>query len=49
MIAIENNKLAVARTLVGFGAGIENTDAYGKTPLMYACKIASKEIVEFLI
>ena len=49
MIAIENNKSAVARSLIELGADIENTDVYGKTPLMYACKVASKEIVELLI
>lgn len=49
MIAIENNKSAVARSLIELGADIETTDVFGKTPLMYACKIASKEIVELLI
>ena len=49
MIAIENNKSAVARSLIELGADIENTDIYGKTPLMYACKIGSTEIVELLI
>jgi len=49
MIAIENNKSAVARSLIELGADIEQTDIYGKTALMYACKVASSEIVELLI
>ena len=49
MIAIENNKSLVARSLIELGADIENKDAYGKTPLMYACKVASLEICELLI
>ena len=49
MIAIENNKSAVARNLIELGVNIENKDIYGKTALMYACKIASTEIVELLI
>ena len=49
MIAIENNKSAVARSLIELGADIEVKDIYGKTSLMHACKIASTEIVELLI
>ena len=49
MVAIENSKSAVARSLIELGADIESTDIYGKTALMYACKVACKEIVELLI
>ena len=31
------------------GSKVDKMDIYGKTPLMYACKIASMEIVELLI
>lgn len=44
MIAIENNKSACARSLIELGADIEIKDIYGKTSLMYACKIGSTEI-----
>ena len=49
MIAIENNKSAVARSLIELGADIDITDIYGKSPLMYACKGGSQEIVELLL
>ena len=49
MIAIENNKSAVARSLIELGADIEITDTFGKTPLMYACKGGSEEIVQLLL
>jgi ankyrin repeat protein len=49
MIAIENKKSAVARSLIELGADIEIKDIYGKTSLMYSCKVASTEIVELLI
>jgi ankyrin repeat protein len=38
MVAIENNKTAVARSLIELGADVEMTDLYGKTALMHACK-----------
>jgi ankyrin repeat protein len=38
MVAIENNKTAVARSLIELGADVEITDFYGKTALMHACK-----------
>ena len=49
MIAIENLKSAVARSLIELGADIEIQDIHGRTPLMYACKVGSKEIVELLL
>ena len=49
MVAIENSKSAVARSLIELGADIESTDVYGKTSLMYACKAACKEVVQLLI
>lgn len=38
MVAIENNKTAVARSLIELGADVEITDLFGKTALMHACK-----------
>lgn len=50
MLAIENGKVAAVRSLIeDLGADVESVDIYGKTPLMYACKAASLEIVELLI
>ena len=49
MIAIENNKVVVARSLIELGAKVDLVDIFGKTSLMYACKIASTELVDLLI
>lgn len=49
MVAIENNKFTVARSLIEFGADIESKDVNSRTPLMFACKIGSKEMVELLL
>ena len=31
------------------GADIELTDSYGRTPLMFACQLGSKQMVELLL
>ena len=49
MITIENNKAESAKTLVGLGARVGHLDIFGRTPLMYACKVGSPEIVDMLI
>ena len=49
VVAIENNKTAIVRSLVELGADIENRDSFKRTPLMYACKNGSKDIVEILL
>jgi len=49
IVAIENNKFTVARSLIEFGADVESRDSSQRTPLMFACKIGSKEMVELLI
>jgi ankyrin repeat protein len=48
-LAIENNKFACARSLIELGSDIEQLDSYGRTPLLYACKLGSKQMVELLL
>jgi ankyrin repeat protein len=49
MVAIENKNTVVARSLIELGADIEAKDACQRTPLMFACKMGSKEMVELLL
>ena len=48
-LAIEKNKYACVRSLIELGADIELKDNFGRTPLMFACKLGSKEMVELLL
>ena len=49
VLAIENNKFACVRSLVELGSELEQIDSYGRTPLLYACKLGSYPIVELLM
>ncbi len=48
MLSIENKSIAIVQSLIELGADIEAKDVNERTPLMYACKVGSKEIVEIL-
>ena len=48
-LAIENNKLTCVRSLIELGADLELTDSYKRTPLMFACQLGSKDMVELLL
>jgi len=37
------------RGLIELGADIEQTDKFGRTPLMFACTLGSKEMAELLV
>ena len=48
-LAIEKNKYTCVRSLIELGADIERKDNFGRTPLMFACKLGSKDMVELLL
>ena len=48
-LSIEANKFTCVRSLIELGADIELTDSFGRTPLMFACQLGSKEMVELLL